>query len=95
MSTLSSASSLTAITNAVMDNMSFEEDGSLAKARAFVTAANLWLLKNAGSSSRDGNSLTLNVAQIQAMVEQARAYVAQSAAAGGGVKHFTTSEGFR
>lgn len=45
MSALSSTSTIAQITASYADNASYEEDGSVSKARAFVTACRLLILK--------------------------------------------------
>ena len=45
MSALTSASTLTDVQNAYVDNASYAEDASIAKAKAFVTACRILLLK--------------------------------------------------
>ena len=56
MSTLTSASTITAIEAAYLDNASYEEDASVAKAKAFVTACRFLLLKRPTESEFAGTS---------------------------------------
>lgn len=96
MAALSSANTIAEIEAALMDNASFEEDGSLTKALAVITAGNLWLIKRPVSTSRDGDSITLNVHAVQALIDQARAFAsAHPGGSSGGVKFLGIGEGFR
>lgn len=92
MSSLSSASTLTEIENSYLDNASYEEDASVTKAKAFVTACRMLLMKWPALVSQGGNQLQLNAAGIKAQLERAQAYVAANGSSGtagqsGSVKH--------
>src|SRR5215207_8957877 len=76
MSTLTSSSTLVEIENAYVDNASYEEDASVAKAKAFITAARILLLKLPEESGTRESHLKLSKAEIAAQLEQARTWVA-------------------
>jgi hypothetical protein len=61
---------------ALIEYSDYEEVGSVARAKQYITAAKRWLALVAGSASNQGSSLTFNVAQIEAMKDQAIAWVA-------------------
>ena len=54
MSALNSASTLAEIKAAYADNASYSEDGSVAKAKSFITACRLWLMKIPRRVARGG-----------------------------------------
>ncbi|MBW3540758.1 MAG: hypothetical protein KY476_10845 [Planctomycetes bacterium] len=75
MSTLTSASTRAEVLAAYYDNASYEEDASVAKAKAFVTACR-FLLKRDPQRSRHGNSETqLDTSAIRQELEDARAWI--------------------
>lgn len=76
MSSLSSASTLTQVENAYVDNASYEEDADVAKAKAFVTAARILLLKLPAEAGTRENHLKLSTNEIAAQLKQAQAWVA-------------------
>jgi len=89
MSSLTSASSLTEIKAAYLDNASYQEDADLAKARAFITACRMLLLKLPQHASQgDGVEVTLDVRMLQNEMNAAKRWIANSAAGsiGGGVR---------
>lgn len=76
MSTLSSTSTLDEIKAAYMDNASYEEDASVAKAKAFVTACRLLLMKIPKvSQDSEGARVEMNPDLIQREMAEAREYV--------------------
>lgn len=89
MSTLSSASTLTEIKAAYLDNASYQEDADLAKARAFITACRMLLLKLPQRAAQgDGVEVQLDVRMIQTEMNATKRWIANSAAGsiGGGVR---------
>jgi len=99
MSTLSSASTIDEIKAAYADNASYEEDGSASKARAFVTACRLLLLKLPKMATTEGGRQQLMLAPelIQQEMHRASSWLATSGAtggSGGGVRHVDL-QGFR
>lgn len=86
MATLSSTSTLAEVLAAYDDNASYEEDGSAAKAKAFVTACRLLLMKIPKRSEWQGVAVTeYDPEQIRQAMEAARVYaLANAAPADGG-----------
>lgn len=82
----------------LLDNADFEESASVAKARAFITAATQFLILSPQSQSDQGSSLTMSVQQIENLLKRARSFVEQtdtSSATSTRVKFLTAAEGFR
>lgn len=76
MSTITSASTLADVQAAYVDNASYAEDGDVAKAKAFLTASRVLLLKMpAEAGSREGN-MRLNPELIQKEMGEARTWLA-------------------
>jgi len=79
-SALSSSSSFADVVAAYEDNASWEEDGDLAKAKAFITACR-FLLRYAQRSAKRGQGTAaeqeFNYDAVRAEMAQARAYVAE------------------
>lgn len=82
MSTLTGTSTLAEIQAAYADNGSFEEDASPAKARAFITAGRLLLMRLPTSSGHSGNQLQFNLQLIRQEMERARQWLAASSTTG-------------
>lgn len=94
-STLSSSSSDADIQAAYLDNGSYEEDQSLAKARGFVTACRLLLFRlPKRSKSANGHEVEFDPAVIQAELQRARAWIAAKNRTGGGIV-YRDFRGFR
>lgn len=80
MSTLTSASTRSEINAAYLDNASYEEDASVAKAKAFITACRFLLLpkltpaRSAGPG--DGGEVEFNLDVVRAEMQAAQQYVA-------------------
>jgi len=91
------APDIATIVSNLNDNASFEEDSSVTKAQAFVTAAKRYLLFAPQTQSDQGSSLTMSVQQIENLMQQARQYVtANSTSAGAAkVRFLSASDGFR
>lgn len=83
------------VIDALSDNADFEEARSLAKAKAFVTAAKRFLIIAPQSASDQGSSQTFSVAQIENMMRDAQAFVASSSSPNGGVRFLGVGGGFR
>lgn len=66
----------------LLDYADFEEVGSVARARSFVTAANRWLIGRAESASNQSSSLSIGKNYVDNMLKRAQAYVAQNASTG-------------
>ena len=75
MSTLTGSSSLSTIETAYGDNASYTEDQSVAKCRAFITAARLLLLKLPSVAVKGSNSLSFRLESIQRELERAQEWL--------------------
>ncbi|HEX8911075.1 MAG TPA: hypothetical protein VF796_01865 [Humisphaera sp.] len=89
MAALNSTSTLAEIEAAYMDNASYAEDGSAAKARAFVTACRLLILKTPKMTGTREAQLTLSPELLAGQIDEANAWLASNgggpaAAAAGG-----------
>lgn len=79
---LTSASTLVEVEAAYDDNASYEEDGSSAKCRAFITACLIWLRRAPREQgTREGN-LTLSPDLVQKELTHARSWLASNPNAG-------------
>lgn len=67
------------VADAYLDNADFEEAGSVAKARAFVTACVRLLLLLPVSASDQGSAQSFDQKEIQANKQRAQAYIAANA----------------
>jgi len=76
MSTLSSASTLTQIENAYLDNASYAEDRSTAKAKIFITACRMLIFKLPSAQAKGANSLAYNRNLLQSELDRAQAWLA-------------------
>jgi len=81
MSTLSSTSTLAEIKASYADNASYEEDVSVAKAKGFVTACRLLLMKLPRATGTGSSNLELDLQRIENELRAAQAWLAS---AGGG-----------
>jgi hypothetical protein len=68
----------------LLDYADFEEVGSVARARLFITAAKRWLILRADSASNQSSSLTIGKSFVESMMKRATEYVAANAATPGG-----------
>lgn len=82
MSTLNSASTFEQIQAAYADNASYQEDGSAAKARAFITACRLLLLKLPKRVSKGGKSqgeeIELDPRLLAEQIGEAKRYLSEA-----------------
>ena len=67
-----------------VDNASYAEDGSVAKAKAFVTACRILLLKLPAEAGTRESHVRLNPAEISREKHDAEAWVQANDATGGG-----------
>ena len=81
------------IEQTLLDNADFEEADSVTKAKAFVTAAKRWLILRPNSASHQGNSLSLNVGQVESMMIRAQDFISANAVNSGRVR-FLGMDGF-
>ena len=72
----------------LLDYADFEEVGSVARARSFITAANRWLILRAESASNQSSSLSIGKQFVEAMKTRAQAFVARNAGNGTGQTRF-------
>lgn len=76
MSTLSSSSTWAQIKAAYDDNASYEEDASVSKARAFVTACRMILRRLATKAKNGDSEIEFDTRIVQDEMKQAQRYVA-------------------
>lgn len=80
----------------VVSYADFEEVGSVARAKLFITAAKRYLLINPSSQSDQGSSMTMDTPQIQGLLHRAQQYVDRSVRSNGSsVRFLSAAEGFR
>lgn len=92
------AATIDEVIDDLLDNADFEENDSVAKARTFITAANRYFILTPASQSDQGSSMAMGLAQIQALLNRATAFVKQSStdsAETSAVRFLSISEGFR
>lgn len=99
MSTLNSSSTRAAVLAAYADNASYQEDDSLTKARAFITACRLLLSpQHSAKRTKGANSaeVELDLGLIRKELEDAQQYATARAtdASGAAVQHISFA-GFR
>jgi hypothetical protein len=89
MSALSSASTDQQVWDSYDDNASYEEDSSVTKAQAFITACRLLLRRRPTRISADGTSADFEAGAIQQALEDARGWLAtnNTSSNGGSVRH--------
>lgn len=68
----------------LLDYADFEEVGSVARARLFITAAKRWLILRADSASNQSSSMTIGKSFVETMMTRATEYVAMNATTAGG-----------
>lgn len=94
MSSLSSSSTLKEILDAYADNASYEEDGDLAKCRAFITACRILSEQRPvehAHGGRGAESIRFDPEQLPNEIKAARQFIAARAGAaqgGAGFKHY-------
>lgn len=94
MATLSSSSTIDEIVAAYMDNASYDEDGSVAKARTFITACRLLLVKRPQRyRGLDGTEIELDLELIERQLAEARTWLSTHPdVATSSVKHFSLED---
>ena len=65
----------------LVDLADFEEVGSVARARKFVTAANRWLILTADTASSNSQSMTIGKNYVETMMKRATSYIAANQSA--------------
>lgn len=63
----------------LLDYADFEEVGSVARARSFITSAKRWLILCADSSSNQGSSMSIGKSFVESMMKRAQDYVSANA----------------
>lgn len=91
MATLTSASTVNDARAAYFDNLSYETDGSVTKARAFIEACNYLLLTLPKSIGTGDTNAAMSPELIQKQLDFARRWVAlnNTSSNGGGVRHLS------
>jgi len=79
MSTLSSASTLAQIQDSYDDNASYEEDGSLSKAKAFSTAVRMLLRRIPEESRQGGDSIRFRPEVLRKELDEVQEWIARNA----------------
>jgi hypothetical protein len=92
LSTLTSASTDAQVRAAYDNNASYEEDGSVAKAKAFITACRILVHRLPKRIQKSQDIVDLTVTEVQAELKAARQFVASSASSGGGFRHFNVED---
>lgn len=95
MSTLDSSSTLAEIQAAYADNASYAEDSSVSKAKGFITACRLLILKLPKSSAAGHVSTTLSPELLRDEIKDAQSWLAihdDSNQANPGVTHMGFAE---
>jgi hypothetical protein len=62
----------------------FEEVGSVARAKLFITAAKRWLILRPESASNQSSSLSIGKDSVQELMRRAKDYVAANGTTSGG-----------
>lgn len=80
MSTLSGSSTDTQVRTAVDDNASYEEDQSVSKCRAYITAVRIWLrrLSERKSVSDSDSRIDREIEAMRKDLEEARAWLLEN-----------------
>ena len=79
----------------LIDFADFEEVGSVARAKQFVTAAKRWLILRADSASNQSSSMTIGKSYVQDMMKRAMDFVAANASSGGQVRFLGAGSHYR
>lgn len=87
MATLSSASTLDQVKAAYDDNSGYDVDGNVTECQIFIQACRILLRRLPAETSKEGQSLRIELQRIEEALAQAKVWLATSntAAAGGGV----------
>lgn len=75
MATVDSSSTLAQVEAAYDDNSSYLEDNSVAKARAFITAARILIRRYPSAQSSGDATVTLPITQIKQELDEARMWL--------------------
>lgn len=83
------------VEESLLENADFEEVGSVAKAKAFVTAARRWLVLKPQSASNQSSSMSMNAQQVADMMNAAQAFVDANDSSRSNVRFLSVLQGFR
>lgn len=86
MSTLGARSDLNEVLDAYAANASYEEDASVAKAKAFATACRILLVRLPTASAIGGASVQMDVSLIRAELSRAQQWLSTRSDSTGGVR---------
>ena len=80
MSTISSASTDTQVRAAIDDNASYEEDESLSKCRAYITAVRIWVrrLSEKKKTADAGTDIEVEISALSKELENARTWLVEN-----------------
>lgn len=97
---LTSASTDAAVRASFDDNASYEEDGSVSKCKAFITACRILIRREPSNVQKDGEAVSLN--DLREMLTEAKAWLAgqnptdpDAVGAKGAVSRFADLRDFR
>lgn len=81
----------------LLDNADFEENASVAKAKAFVSAAKRWLILSPESSSNQSSSMSWSKQIVVDLMRRAEAFVVanDTSNTGGRVRFLSVNSDFR
>jgi hypothetical protein len=89
------AATIDEVIDSLIDNADFEEVASVAKASAFVTAANRFFILSPESQADQGSMMRISAQQIENLLRRAQQFVAVNSGGAPRVRFFSASEGFR
>ena len=83
------------ITDEILNNADFEEQNSLSRAKAFVTAAKRFLILTPESQADQSSSMSISASEISNLMRRAQQFVDKRSRKTGAVRLLSASEGFR
>ena len=75
--TLNSSSTLDQVIDAYSDNASYAEDNSVAKAKAFVTACNILILKLPAEQTNGESTTKISTAELRRLKDEAQKWLSK------------------
>lgn len=82
--------------NVILENCDFEEKNDITKAKRLITAAYRFLAQTPAAQSEQGNSLQMNHATVQDLLQRAQQFVEyKQRQSSGGVRFLSAADGFR
>lgn len=79
----------------LLEYADFEEVGSVARARLFITAAKRWLILRPESASNQSSSMSMSKSVVVDLLARAQSYVTANATGTGGRVRFLSAENYR